>query len=171
MGGPGVDRNDYETWPDDRAFQFEHGMRFHGMRFYDETSNLRVLVQDGAGADRSPRELREQSHRVYSAARNSPHDAHAVAIVFPGQRLARRIVAMRYLPTSRKSQVAIDTRLFDQFRQRGNASIGSLDNSPGSPFENDSAGSSAGAVAYALRLEQHRSDAAARKIVGSRDAG
>jgi hypothetical protein len=115
--------------------------------------------------------VREQSHRVYSAARNSPHDAHAVAIVFPGQRLARRIVAMRYLPTSRQSQIAIDPRLSDQFRQRGNASIGSRNNPPGSPFENDSAGSPAGAVSHALRLEHHRPEAAACKIIGGRDAG
>jgi hypothetical protein len=166
MAGPGVDRNDYETRPDDRAVQFEHRMRFD-----DEASNLRVLVKDGAGVGRRQRELGEQRHRVHRAARNGPDDAHAVPVIFPRQRLAFSIVAMRYLPTAGQSQITIDPRLFDQLRQRGNASIRSLDNPPRSPFENDSAGSSAGAVSQALCLEHHRTDAAARKMVGGRDAG
>ncbi len=75
---------------------------------------------------------------------------------------------MLYLPTSGQLQITVDSCLPDESLQCGDAAISSLENSPGSPLENDSASPPAGAISQAIRFEHDRTNAAPREMIGGR---
>src|SRR5580692_7771172 len=111
-----------------------------------DPSYQRLLTDDRSVLCRCLRNPDRQSRRLYDPAANRPRDTYRMAIVRPGELPGPRTGLMGYFPASGKLQVAVDFFLVNQSLQTRHARLDPIQNARGRAFEDQAAGSSAGAI-------------------------